>query len=589
MQLLRTKPVHGAAQATATTPRTPNHSPGDSFSAGTVAGAQLTFRELSRRDELVEYFTLRHRVYSAQGYWKADSRTLDIDSYDRYSRFVGCYTATGEMIGGARFILPDEEPNGEAIDAICDGEIPPRPSAYYSQSAFSFDGVIDYARASGKQMVEFGRTVIHPDWQKAGLGVLLVHAIYGLAHCYGVSLGLATVPPRLTRFYCSLGCRLLHHRGVTQAAGMQTMAVPLVVDLQRLEGPLRLSLRAGRALRLRGAWTYSPGDQDVYGSPLDFAEWPMDPPGPGWEPVLSRLPLLRGGVTLQDGTLGYGLLSPSMQNPTLEAKYELLDLQVQLGIESVHLGFPAAAGWSREHVAALAAHCTQQRLPMQVSCSGRALVSDVRAIATVAAESGSALHASLFLGCSPQWQACQGWDLVRVLHETQQSLRAAVAENLTPGLVVEDAARTPAHILEPVYHTALQAGASSLCLSDSVGHATPRGVRALVRHARSFLDLHGYQARLEWHGHNDRQLAVANGLAAIEAGVDRVHATLGGCGDRVGGAPLEYLLVHLHRLSGRVADRGALSHYVRWGRQHLRWLQVGTVAQPLQTLPEVVS
>lgn len=542
-----------------------------------VAPAEsLHFRELHQREELHQYFLLRHQVYAAQGYWRADSRQLDIDAYDRHSRFVGCFTKDGTLIGGARFILGEGEPNAALVDELSHGQLPPRPHLYHSQSLFRFDPVLQYARNQGKQFVEFGRTVIHPDWQRAGLGVLLVHAIYGLAHCYGIELGLAAVPPRLTRFYCNLGCRVLQQRGVNQASGIDTELVPLIVDLQRLHGRLRDSLRAGRALMHRGEWLYAlHGEQRLS---LEAFDWSGDAPGHGWEPPLSRLPLLRSGVGLHDDTLGTAFGSPSAKVPDLKVRREVLGLAAALGIDSIGLGSPWRAPWEEEQVAELAAFARSTSFVLPLSCDVRARASDVESVARIAQSSQQPLEVKIRVGCSPVRQQCEGWDLVRVLEMTQATLRACSREGLAATLLLEDPARTPAHILEPLYHTAFQDGAQALCLADTTGAARPSGVRRLVQHARDFLSGHGYDARLEWSGANDASLSVANSLAAIESGVQSVHATLGGAGERAGNTSLEHLLVHLRRLSGRPYTTEALSAYRDWGATHLFWLDWPEIA-----------
>lgn len=552
------------------------------------AQTRLVFRELTRCEDLHDYLVLRHRVYSAQGYWAADSRTLDLDCYDRHSRFVGAFTSAGELIGGARFIMADGSPNAAALDTIqrrhsC-APAAPRACLYYAQTIFDFDAIVSHAERQGQALVEFGRTVVHPDWQNDGLGLYLVHAIHGLARAYGVKIGLASVPPRLARFYGSSGCRVLQQRSESRSQELSSPAIPVVVDLDRLEGPFRSAIRAGRALRLRGEWSVDIGADSSSAPSAPGHAWSGESSsGHGWEPVLSRLPLLRAGVTVHDETLRDGLQSPSAIMPTLEAKISLLHELVGLGVESANLGLPAAGGLMREHSHKLVRYIGENHLPLKVTLAGRTVPADVQAIASVAQSCGVAVEAGLFLGCSPVRQACEEWDLQQLLDFTDQSVRLAVAEGLQVMFVTEDTTRTPEHILEPLYHAALQAGASAICLTDTVGYATPRGTGKLVRHVRGFLQQHGYQARLDWHGHNDRGLAVANCLAAIEAGVDRVHATLGGCGERVGNACMEQLLVHLRRLSGRSLPLQALERYLAWGRRHLPWVELPA---PLEVLPE---
>jgi 2-isopropylmalate synthase len=118
--------------------------------------------------------------------------------------------------------------------------------------------------------------------------------------------------------------------------------------------------------------------------------------------------------------------------------------------------------------------------------------------------------------------------------------------------VTEDTTRSKPEVLRRLYTVAIESGADRICLCDTVGHATPEGVRSLVAHARQVVNEleEGTVGRikLDWHGHRDRGLSVANSLAAIMAGVDRVHATALGIGERSGNTPMEILLTNLKLL-----------------------------------------
>ena len=110
-------------------------------------------------------------------------------------------------------------------------------------------------------------------------------------------------------------------------------------------------------------------------------------------------------------------------------------------------------------------------------------------------------------------------------------------------------------------------------LCDTVGHATPDGLRNLVGFTRSLLRSMGREdeVELDWHGHNDRGLALPLGILAFELGVDRVHGCALGIGERVGNTSLDLLLLNLdllgqldpaaHDLSGLVDYVGKVSEY----------------------------
>jgi GNAT superfamily N-acetyltransferase len=226
-----------------------------------TAGGQLSLREISCSVELLPLLRLRQLVYSHQGYLDASSRRIDVDCYDRHSRFVGAYYQDGqgieEMIGGVRLILAEGEPNGAALDELLAQErhpVPdPRKRAYAAQEQMDFDEVVSWSRESGRQLVEFGRLVIHPDWQKSKFGPHLVYAIYGLALINGIDLGLALIPSRLLGFYTRCGCRLLERLGSIHY--MKHEVVPIAVDLRALGDGQREAVSAAEAMRNSGSWT----------------------------------------------------------------------------------------------------------------------------------------------------------------------------------------------------------------------------------------------------------------------------------------------------------------------------------------------
>ena len=123
--------------------------------------------------------------------------------------------------------------------------------------------------------------------------------------------------------------------------------------------------------------------------------------------------------------------------------------------------------------------------------------------------------------------------------------------------VTEDTTRARPEAVKKLYTTAIECGARAIVVCDTVGHATPRGVRALLDFVREeVVKPTGENVRIDWHGHSDRGLAVANSLAAYEAGADSVHASALGIGERVGNTPMDQMLVNL-KLMGATgwADR----------------------------------
>jgi 2-isopropylmalate synthase len=149
-----------------------------------------------------------------------------------------------------------------------------------------------------------------------------------------------------------------------------------------------------------------------------------------------------------------------------------------------------------------------------------------------------------------------------ILESTEEAVTYAVRHGLSVMYVTEDTTRALPETLEALYGTAIDCGATRICLSDTVGHATPDGVRALVRYVKDKI-VKGRAIQLDWHGHRDRGLALPNCLAAIEAGVDRVHAAALGLGERVGNAEMDLLIVNLNLLGAHPRDLSRLPEYCR--------------------------
>jgi len=128
--------------------------------------------------------------------------------------------------------------------------------------------------------------------------------------------------------------------------------------------------------------------------------------------------------------------------------------------------------------------------------------------------------------------------------------------------VTEDTTRARPEAIKKLYTTAIECGARAIVVCDTVGHVTPRGVRALVRFViDDVVKPTGETIRVDWHGHSDRGLAVANSLAAFEAGADQVHASALGIGERVGNTPMDQMLVNLKLMGAIQRDLSKLKEY----------------------------
>ena len=267
-------------------------------------------------------------------------------------------------------------------------------------------------------------------------------------------------------------------------------------------------------------------------------------------------------VELDDETLRDGLQCPSVRDPSIEQKIGILHLMAALGIHTADIGLPGAGPRAERDVRALAHEIARAELPIRANCAARTVRADIEPIARVVQATGVAIEACTFIGSSPIRQYAEDWTLERMLRVSEDAIRFAVAEGLDVMYVTEDTTRAHPDTLRALYTAAIECGAKRLCLADTVGHATPQGVRQLVRFVREqVIAPSGEDIRLDWHGHRDRGLGLANTFAAIEAGVDRVHGTALGIGERVGNTEMDLLLVNLVLLGMHHGDLTRLCEY----------------------------
>lgn len=269
-------------------------------------------------------------------------------------------------------------------------------------------------------------------------------------------------------------------------------------------------------------------------------------------------------VDLNDETLRDGLQCPSVKDPTMDQKVRLLHLMADLGIVAADIGLPGAGPRVREQVLRLAQEIVSAKLTIAPNCAARTHLNDVKPIVEISQQVGIAIEAATFIGSSPIRQYAEDWTLDKMLKTSEEAVTFAVAHGLPVMFVTEDTTRARPEVLKALYGNAISWGARRICLADTVGHATPDGVRRLVKFVKEqIIAPSGEAVKLDWHGHRDRGMGVINCLAAIEAGADRVHATALGVGERVGNAEMDLLIVNLHLLGAYRGDLTRLPEYCR--------------------------
>lgn len=279
-----------------------------------------------------------------------------------------------------------------------------------------------------------------------------------------------------------------------------------------------------------------------------------------WNEVGRPEPISRR-VEFDDETLRDGLQSPSVIDPPIEKKIEILHLMDSLGIEAADIGLPGAGPRAVEDVTRLAKEIADCRLNIKPNCAARTVRADIEPIIDISEKVGIPIEVGAFIGSSPIRQYAEGWSLEMMLTATEDAVKFAVSHGLPVMYVTEDTTRAHPDAIRALYKAAIEAGAKRICVCDTVGHATPDGVRALIRFVKSVVEETGADVRIDWHGHQDRGLGVINSIAAFEAGADRLHGCALGIGERCGNTPMDQLLVNMQLMGYIDRDLSNLTRY----------------------------
>jgi 2-isopropylmalate synthase len=272
-----------------------------------------------------------------------------------------------------------------------------------------------------------------------------------------------------------------------------------------------------------------------------------------------------GSVRLTDETLRDGLQSPSVRDPSIEQKIEILHLMEALGISTLDLGLPGAGPRAVEHVTALAREIVAHKMRITAYCAARTVENDIRPIAEIVQKTGLPIEVAAFIGSSPIRCYAEGWDADFLLQTTEKAVKYAVSLGLEVMYVTEDTTRCDPQTVEQLNSAAINCGARALVICDTAGHATPLGAAALMKFVlEEVVKPSGEKIRVDWHGHCDRGLAVANSMAALAAGADCVHATALGIGERVGNTQMDQMLVNLKLMGIAPWDRQDLTQLKRY-------------------------
>jgi 2-isopropylmalate synthase len=273
-----------------------------------------------------------------------------------------------------------------------------------------------------------------------------------------------------------------------------------------------------------------------------------------WNELDRKGRIIPKGIEFFDETLRDGLQNPSVDDPNIDSKLRMLHLMSAVGIDVADIGLPGSSQRAFDDVLRMCKEISDNKLPLRVACAGRTVVGDITPMIEISQKAGMPVEIYTFIGSSPIRQYAEDWDLDSIVRRSAEAIDVGVKAGLPVCYVTEDTTRSRPEVLATLFKMAIDHGASRLCLCDTVGHATPDGVRNLIEFTKSVVIGSGAKVAIDWHGHNDRGLALENALWALEFGADRVHGTALGIGERVGNAQMELILLNL-KLLGLLEDQ----------------------------------
>jgi 2-isopropylmalate synthase len=274
-----------------------------------------------------------------------------------------------------------------------------------------------------------------------------------------------------------------------------------------------------------------------------------------WNSERYRGPIiLNRDFELHDETLRDGIQNPSVVDPEIEDKLEILHMLEEIGVDTIDVGLPGAGPRAFADTLRLCREIAEHKMHIRPTCAGRTLEQDIAPMVEVSQRAGIKIEVMTFIGSSPIRSLAEEWSVEGIRERSVKAIAFGVREGLPVNYVTEDTTRSRPDVLWELFRAAVDHGASRLTLCDTVGHVTPDGVRNLIQFTRHVVEASGEKVGIDWHGHNDRGLALVNSIWALEHGADRVHGTILGIGERVGNASLDQILVNL-RLLGELGDR----------------------------------
>ena len=252
-------------------------------------------------------------------------------------------------------------------------------------------------------------------------------------------------------------------------------------------------------------------------------------------------PKLPDRVFIQDETFREGIKTPTVFLTYVE-QLKLAKLLDESGVAVINMGFPGFSEEDKRNIKRIVnetfqkAELTASALPTKSSVDA-CLEAGVKHISIETPFNG--LNLEYLLETTKE----------QILNKTVESVDYAKKHGLSVEFILKDGARTPIEDIITIFETATGAGATKLCIADTVGFLRPLSMRYLIQHVRDGLnEATRKEVAFAVHCHNDFGLATANTLAAVEEGASYLHTCVVGFGERAGISPFEEVVVALELL-----------------------------------------
>ena len=245
-------------------------------------------------------------------------------------------------------------------------------------------------------------------------------------------------------------------------------------------------------------------------------------------------------ILIFDTTLRDGEQCPGA-SMNIREKLEVARQLARLRVDIIEAGFPIASDGDFEAVKSIASEIQGPRIAGLARCVDK----DIDRAAEAVKPAGDRARIHVFLATSAihrefKLKMAQDEILKRSVEGVKRALGYCKDVEFSP----EDASRTEPEFLAEVTHAAIEAGAKTVNIPDTVGYAAPHQFGALIKYLFDHVpNIKG--AVISVHCHNDLGLAVANSLAAVQNGARQVECTVNGIGERAGNTSLEEIVMAL--------------------------------------------